>query len=200
MDKITYEIIRSSLYAIAREMKIAMMRTAASPIIHAAGDASAAIFDAKMQLVAQGNDIPTMLGSAVMSTKASVEAVGLERLRPGDVIISNDVYLGGGNHQPDIQLTRPVFYEGEIIAFTMTRGHWSDIGGQAPGSYTTKTWDIFGEGVRIPPVLIFRDDEPVSDVVTLIVQNTRDPASRLLDIKAQYAGTFVGDQRIKALA
>src|SRR5262249_39873405 len=72
MDKITYEIIRSGLYAIAREMKIAMMRTAASPIIHSGGDASAAIFDAKMQLVAQGNDIPTMLGSAVISTRASV--------------------------------------------------------------------------------------------------------------------------------
>lgn len=200
MDKITYEIVRSSLYAIAREMKIAMMRTAASPIIHAGGDASAAIFDADMQLVAQGNDIPTMLGSAVISTKASVEAVGRKRLRPGDVIISNDVYLGGGNHQPDVQFTRPIFYEGAIIAFAMTRGHWSDIGGQTPGSYSPKTWDIFGEGIRIPPVLIFRDDEPVQDVVNLIVQNTRDPASRLLDIKAQYAGTFVGDDRIRALA
>src|SRR5918911_2088991 len=98
MDKIAYEIIRSGLYAIAREMKIAMMRTAASPIIHAAGDASAAIFDAKMQLVAQGNDIPTMLGSAVMSTKASVEAVGRGGARPGDGIISKHVYLGGGKH------------------------------------------------------------------------------------------------------
>lgn len=200
MDKITYEIIRSSLYAIAREMKIAMMRTAASPIIHAGGDASAAVFDSTMQLVAQGNDIPTMLGSAVISTRVSVEAIGRERLRPGDVIISNDVYLGGGNHQPDIQFTRPVFHEGEIIAFVMTRGHWSDIGGQTPGSYTPKTWDLFGEGIRIPPVLIYRDDEPVQDVLTLIVQNTRDPAGRLLDVKAQYAGTFVGDQRLRAVA
>src|SRR5688572_30385619 len=128
MDKITYEIIRSGLYAIAREMKIAMMRTAASPIIHAGGDASAAVFDSMMQLVAQGNDIPTMLGSAVISTRVSVEAIGRDRLRPGDVIISNDVYLGGGNHQPDVQFTRPVFHEDEIIAFVMTRGHWSDIG------------------------------------------------------------------------
>src|SRR5216683_2356484 len=110
MDKITYEIIRSGLYAIAREMKIAMMRTAASPIIHSGGDASAAIFDADMQLVA-----------------------------PGDVILSNDVYLGGGNHQPDVQFTRPIFLDGKIIAFAMTRGHWSDIGGQAPGSFTPDT-------------------------------------------------------------
>ncbi len=200
MDKITYEIIRSGLYAVAREMKIAMMRTAASPIIHSGGDASAAIFDAEMQLVAQGNDIPTMLGSAVISTRASVEAIGIEKLRPGDVILSNDVYLGGGNHQPDVQFTRPIFLDGEIIAFAMTRGHWSDIGGQAPGSFTPDTWDIFGEGIRIPPVLLYRDDEPVTDLLNLIVQNTRDPASRVLDIKAQYAGTFVGDRRIVALA
>ncbi len=200
MDKISYEIIRSSLYATAREMKSAMMRTAASPIIHSGGDASAAVFDADMQLVAQGNDIPTMLGSAVISTRISVEAVGKDQLRPGDVIISNDAYLGGGNHQPDVQFTRPVFVGDELIAFAMTRGHWSDIGGQTPGSFNPDTWDIFGEGLRIPPVLLYRNDEPVKDVMTMIVQNMRDAESRLLDIKAQYAGTFVGDRRLQSLA
>lgn len=199
MDTITYEIIRSSLYAIAREMKVAMTRTAGSPIIHSGGDASAAIFDADMQLVAQGNDIPTMLGSAVVSTKVSVDAVGRENLRPGDVIISNDVYLGGGNHHSDVQFTRPVFVDGQIVAFTMTRGHWSDIGGQSPGSYAADTWDIFGEGVRIPPVRLYRNDEVVVDVQTMILQNTRDPETRLLDVQAQYAGCYVGDQRIASL-
>lgn len=199
METIVYEVIRNSLYAIAREMKIAMMRTAASPIMHLGADASAAVFDADMQLVAQGNDIPTMLGSAVISTKVSVEAIGRSKLRPGDVIISNDAYLGGGNHQPDIQITRPIFVADELVAFVMTRGHWTDIGGQAPGSYMLNTWDIFGEGIRIPPVLLFRNDEVVADVQNLIVQNTRDPEGRLLDIQAQYAGTFVGDQRIKSL-
>jgi len=199
METIVYEILRNSLYSIAREMKVAMMRTAASPIMHLGADASAAVFDAQMQLVAQGNDIPTMLGSAVISTRRSVEVIGRDRLRPGDVIISNDVYLGGGNHQPDVQLTRPVFFGDEIVAFVMTRGHWSDIGGQTPGSYMLDTWDVFGEGVRIPPVRLFRNDEIVDDVKTLIVQNTRDPEGRLLDIQAQYAGTFVGDQRIRSL-
>lgn len=199
-DRITYETIRNGLYAAAREMKVAMMRTAASPIIHSGGDASAAIFDADMQLVAQGNDIPTMMGSAIISTKASVEAVGVANLRPGDVIISNDVYLGGGNHQPDVQLTRPVFLDGEIIAYTMTRGHWVDIGGTSPGSFTPVTWDIHAEGIRIPPVLLYRDDEPVHDLFNLIVINTRDPDNRVLDIKAQYAGTFVGDRRIVEIA
>lgn len=199
METIVYEIIRHSLYAIAREMKVAMMRTAASPIMHLGADASAAVFDAHMQLVAQGNDIPTMLGSAVISTKVSVESIGRENLRPGDVIISNDAYLGGGNHQPDVQITRPIFVDGEIVAFVMTRGHWTDIGGQAPGSYMLNTWDIFGEGIRIPPVLLYRNDEIVTDVQKMIVQNTRDPEGRLLDIQAQYAGTFVGDQRIQSL-
>lgn len=200
METIVYEILRNSLYATAREMKIAMMRTAASPIMHLGADASAAVFDADMQLVAQGNDIPTMLGSAVISTKVSVEAIGRDKLRPGDVIISNDAYLGGGNHQPDVQVTRPIFVDDELVAFVMTRGHWTDIGGQAPGSYTLNTWDIFGEGIRIPPVLLYRNDEIVPDVLNMIIQNTRDPEGRLLDIQAQYAGTFVGDQRIQSVA
>jgi N-methylhydantoinase B len=181
-------------------MKAAMMRTAGSPIIHSGGDASAAIFDAKMQLVAQGNDIPTMMGSAVISTRASVEAIGAANLRPGDVIISNDVYLGGGNHQPDVQLTRPVFFAGDIIAYTMTRGHWVDIGGSAPGSFTPVTWDVHAEGLRIPPALLYRDDRPVEDLFNLIVQNTRDRDTRALDINAQYAGTFVGGQRLVEMA
>ncbi len=200
MDTITHEIIRNGLYAVAREMKAAMMRTAASPIIHSGGDASAAIFDRHMQLVAQGNDIPTMMGSAVISTKATVEAIGVENLRPGDVIISNDAYLAGGNHQPDVQLTRPVFFEGEIIAYTMTRGHWVDIGGTAPGSFTPVTWDLHAEGLRIPPVILYRNDEPVEDLFRLIVTNTRDADNRLLDINAQYAGTFVGGERIVEMA
>ena len=200
MDKDTYEIIRNGLYAVAREMKIAMMRTAASPIIHSGGDVSAAIFDAELQLVAQGNDIPTMLGSAVVSTRAMVEAVRVDNLEPGDVIVANDAYLAGGNHQPDVQFTRPVFNGGVIVGYTMTRGHWSDIGGQSPGSYAPVTWDIFGEGIRIPPVRLFRRDEVVPDVMTLIIQNTRDPANRELDIQAQYAGTVVGERRLLALA
>ncbi len=199
MNKIDFEVIRSSLYAIAREMKIAMMRTAASPIIHAGGDASAAIFDAHMQLVAQGNDIPTMMGSAVISTKASVEYVGVHNLKPGDVIISNDAYLGGGNHQPDVQFTRPVFLDGTIIAYTMTRGHWQDIGGMTPNSGSLATWDIFGEGIRIPPIVLFREDKPVQDLLTIITQNTRDAGNRLLDIQAQYAGCYVGERRLLEL-
>src|SRR3569623_1217179 len=187
MDNVVYEIVRSGLYSAAREMKVAMMRTAASPIIQSGGDASAASFDSKMQLVAQGNDIPTMMGSAVLSTKASVEAIGVKNLRPGDVIISNDVYLGGGNHQQDLPLTRPVFFEDEIIAYTMTRGHWVDIGGTAPGSFTAVTWDIHAEGIRIPPVILYRDDKPGDDLFRLIVHNTRDTDNRTLDINAQYA-------------
>jgi N-methylhydantoinase B len=199
-DIVTYEIVRSSLYAIAREMKIAMMRTAGSPLMHASGDSSAAIFDADMQLVAQGNDIPTMMGSAVISTKVSVEAIGKANLEPGDVIVSNDVYLGGGNHQPDVQFTRPVFVGSEIVAFVMTRGHWTDIGGQSPGSYTVSTWDVFAEGLRIPPVRLYRADRPVRDVLEILSRNSRNADELLLDIQAQYAGTFVGDRRLVSLA
>jgi N-methylhydantoinase B len=199
MDIVTYEIIRSSLYAVAREMKIAMMRTAGSPLMHASGDSSAAIFDADMQLIAQGNDIPTMLGSAVISTRVSVETIGRENLRPGDVIVSNDAYVGGGNHQPDVQFTRPVFVDGQIVAFVMTRGHWTDIGGQTPGSYTVTTWDVFAEGIRIPPVLLYRNDEPVRDVLEILTRNSRNAHELMLDIQAQYAGTYVGDRRIADL-
>lgn len=200
MDQVDLGIIRNALYATAREMKGAMMRTAASPIIHSGGDASAAIFDADLQLVAQGNDIPTMLGSAVVSTAESVRTIGAENLRPGDVIASNDIYTAGGSHLPDVQLTRPVFFADEIIGYVMTRGHWPDVGGQRPGSYDLRTWDVFGEGLRIPPVVLYRDNRPVDDLVRMVMTNTRDPQSRHLDLNAQYSGVHVGDERLVALA
>ena len=153
-----------------------------------------------MQLVAQGNDIPTMMGSAVISTKSSVEAIGVKNLRPGDVIMCNDVYLGGGNHQPDVQLTRPVFFDGEIIAYIMTRGHWVDIGGTAPGSFTPVTWDIHAEGIRIPPVHSVPRRQAGRGSVPPDRHNTRDTDNRTLDINAQYAGTYVGGERIIELA
>ena len=112
METIVYEILRNSLYSIAREMKVAMMRTAASPIMHLGADASAAVFDAQMQLVAQGNDIPTMLGSAVISTRRSVEAIGRDRLQPGDVIIT----LGAG----DVSSLAPIIVDGLTRRFAQS--------------------------------------------------------------------------------
>ena len=199
MDRITQEVIRSGLYAVAREMKATMSRTAASPIIHSGGDSSAAVFDADMQLIAQGNDIPTMLGSSILSTRACVEAIGAATLRPGDVIIGNDTYLAGGNHQPDVQFTRPVFWKDEIVAYVITRAHWPDIGGSTPGSVSIATLDVFGEGVRIPPILLYRQDRLDEPLANLIIHNTRNPSMALLDIQAQYAGCRVGERRIQEL-
>jgi N-methylhydantoinase B len=196
MEHVTSEVVRSGLYAIAREMKAVMMRTAGSPIIHSGGDASAAVFNAKLELIAQGNDIPTMLGSSILSTRACVEHIGADKLKPGDVIISNDTYLAGGNHQPDIQITRPVFFAGAIVGYVITRGHWTDIGGSSPNSLTIATLDIFGEGLRIPPMLLYRQDVLDEGLVDLIIQNTRSPDVARLDIAAQCAGARIGGERL----
>ncbi len=81
----------------------------------------------------------------------------------------------------------------------MTRGHWTDIGGQLPGSYTVTTWNVFAEGIRIPPVFLYRVDKVVQDMLNLLTKNSRNAHELLLDIQAQYAGTFVGDRRIGEL-
>ncbi len=107
--------------------------------------------------------------------------------------------ISAANHQPDVQFTRPVFVGGEIVAFVMTRAHWTDIGGQAPGSYALSTWDVFAEGLRIPPIRLYREDRPVPDLLELIRRNSRNADELLLDIQAQYAGVFVGDRRISDL-
>ena len=99
MDIVTYEILRSSLYAAAREMKLAMMRTAGSPIVHSGGDASAAVFDAEMQLVAQGNDIPTMLGSAALTLLVGLIAY---KLNLRELLIRCAILTGAGDRRDQL--------------------------------------------------------------------------------------------------
>ena len=119
-------------------------------------------------------------------------------MEDGDVILHNDPYLGN-NHLPDTIMAKPVFVDGSLVAFTAVRGHYIDIGGLRPGSYTTLARDVYGEGLRIPPVKIYRRGEPVADLFRMIGANTRNPTALIGDIRAQYAGCLAGERRLRDL-
>jgi N-methylhydantoinase B len=196
-DPAVFEIVKNSLYKIAEEMRVVLAKTAYSPILKSAGDYSCGIFDARGEMVAQGSDLPIHLGSMPDAVRAVV-AVFAADVRDRDVFIHNDPYFGG-SHLPDVNIVRPAFYEGRLLGYACLRAHWPDVGSATPGSYGAVT-QIFGEGLRIPPLRLISAGMPNMDVEKLILANVRTPDERKGDLGAQLAATLRATERLAALA
>jgi N-methylhydantoinase B len=126
--------------------------------------------------------------------QATVRAV-IERcpnLRPGDVVIINDPYLGG-THLMDVRLVAPFFHEGRIWAWLANSAHWADIGGSVAGGFSSNTSEVHQEGLRLPPIRIVREGEIDGDLLALILANCRVPEERIGDLKAQLGAIKVGE-------
>ena len=97
---------------------------------------------------------PSHVGTLHLTAKAVIEAFG-DDIHEGDLFAINDPY-SGGTHFNDVRIIRPIFHDGELIAFSQSNGHWADVGGSVPGSFDVSAKEHFGEGIRIPPVRICR--------------------------------------------
>ena len=198
-DAATFEVVKNSLYAVAEEMKVVLAKTAYSPILKVAGDYSCGVFDARGDMVAQGPDLPIHLGSMPDAVKAVIQAWA-DDIGPGDTFIHNDPYFGG-SHLPDVNVVTPAFVgdDDTLLGFCCVRAHWPDIGSATPGSYGAVT-DIYGEGLRLPPVRIQRAGVVNRDVEDIIFTNVRTPAERRGDLRAQIAANRRACDRLGALA
>jgi N-methylhydantoinase B len=198
VDPITLEVVRNALAGIAEEAGAALRRTAYSPNIKERADCSTAVFDASGDMVAQAEHIPVHLGSMPLSVAAAREAFG--RLDPGDQVLVSDPYAGG-THLPDWTLVAPVHDAGGVLlGYVGNRAHHSDVGGAAPGSMPTGAVDIVAEGLRIPPVKLVVAGREQRDLVTLLLANTRTPAERLGDLRAQLGANHLAARRLRELA
>ena len=198
-DPITTEVIARYIISIAEEMGVVLMRTAFSPNIKERNDCSTAIFDENGEVVAQAEHIAIHLGSMIGAIDAIKQLMDINSIRPGDMYLANDPYNGGGSHLPDLNLIAPVFFEGHIVAFVANIAHHADIGGMVPGSEAAVCETIFQEGLRIPPVRLVQNGELNSDLVSLIVANSRTPEERLGDLNAQFAANLMGIKSLTAL-
>jgi N-methylhydantoinase B len=196
-DPITMAVIYNRLLTINKEMGITMINTSISPIFAEVHDFSCAICDWDNRIVAQIDGVPSHTASAMEAVKAASREFAGD-INPGDVFVLNDPYLGG-THLPDITIMKPIFYEGEIQFIAINRAHHGDVGGMEPGSYAPGATELFHEGIRIPPLRIYRNDEPIKDVVNMIRINTRMPDALWVDMKAQVASCRVAEKRILEL-
>jgi N-methylhydantoinase B len=193
-DPILLEVVRNYLVSTCEEMGMAMMRTSYSTMFNEARDFSCVIFDARGEMVAQGDFCPAHIGAIVHTVEWAVKEVGPENMHPGDVILHNDPYRGGC-HLPEFMTMKPCFRDGEIVAYAANIAHMTDIGGMVPAAFGD-TRNIFQEGLRLPPVKIYRDDQPVEDIFAIITSNVRTPVVSRGDLMAMVGSTYLAERRI----
>ncbi|HEU4714200.1 MAG TPA: hydantoinase B/oxoprolinase family protein [Pyrinomonadaceae bacterium] len=191
-DPTTLEIYRALFTSVAEEMGIALRRTAFSPNIKERRDYSCAVFDAAGRVIAQGDHMPVHLGSMPMAVAAALDVI---EFVPGDVVAVNDPFAGG-THLPDVTLIMPVVVKGKrILFYVANRAHHADIGGATPGSMGLAT-DIYGEGIRIPPIRLVRGGVVDHDTMRLLLANVRGNVERRGDFDAQIGSLKTGATRL----
>ncbi len=196
IDPVTLEVLRNALVEVAEEMNVNLIRTGYSPNIKERQDCSSALFDPQGRMVAQAESIPVHLGAMPFSVKAALEH--FKEFAPGDTIVLNDPFAGGV-HLPDITFVTPIFYQGKLVAFAANRAHHADVGGKTPGSVAGDSTEIYQEGLRIPPIKLWRAGELDRDLMEMILANVRTPEERLGDLRAQGAANETGRRRFLEL-
>jgi N-methylhydantoinase B len=196
-DRFTLDVLREGFAAITDEMFAALQRTSQSPIIYEVLDFAVGVTDRHGDLVSQGNGIAGFLGPLGDAVKETIARH--PDLAPGDVIIANDPYSGGGTHLSDVALVRPVFWQQQLIGYAAAKGHWTEVGGKDPGSWTADSADVYAEGLQLPFVHAFRRGEPVADLRAILAANSRLPGMTLGDLSAHAACLEVAERRLHEL-
>lgn len=197
-DPVTVEVIRGWLESATEEMQATLVKTAHSPLICEARDATSALFDRKGRTVAQASAMPVHLGVLAELGHRFAAKYPPGEAQPGDLYITNDPYAGG-THMPDIAICAPVFAAGELVGYASTMAHHRDIGGLMPASVSVKARDIQAEGLRLPMIRLARGGKMNSNVLDVIIACSRSAQGFRGDLNAQVAACRTGAKRYAAL-
>ena len=189
LDAVGLEVMAHAFASIAEEMGLVLVHSALSPNIRERRDASAALFDADGEMIAQAAHIPVHLGALA----DAVAAVRTLDPRPGELFLLNDPYAGG-SHLPDLTLIGAIEIEAQVGGYSVVRAHHSDIGGMTAGSMPAGARELYQEGLVIPPTRF------TPDLERLVLANVRTPAMRRGDLAAQRAAVERGASGLRALA
>ena len=199
VDKITVEVIRNYLITIAEEMKKVIERTSMSPIIYEVLDFSTGVFTREAKLMGQAAGLTMFLGTLDLAVEAALTKFGVDGLHPGDLIITNDPYVGGGTHLNDVVCISPIFHQSKLVAFGAVRAHWLDLGGKVPFSQMSDATEIFQEGLLFPIVKLYNQGVLNDALYEMILANVRVPSAVGGDLQSQIAACRIAERRIVEL-
>ncbi len=197
VDPITLSVVRGVLETTQREMTMALEQTARSSVFNLAHDYSTALFNHTPEMILQGQDIPIHLGSLIPAMK-NVAAFFEGDIHEGDLILHNDPAYGG-SHIIDTCMYYPVFYKGELVFWTVCKGHLTDIGGPVPAGYNPDAKEIYAEGLRIPPIKLWDKGVPRDDILNMLLINMRARRDQEGDFNALIGACQVGARNLIAL-
>lgn len=197
VDPITLSVVRGVLETTQREMTLTLEQTTRSSVFNLAHDYSTALFNATPEMILQGQDIPIHLGSLIPAMK-SVAKYFEGDIHDGDLILHNDPEYGG-SHIIDTCMYYPVFYQGELVFWTVCKGHLTDIGGPVPAGYNPAATEIYAEGLRIPPLKLWDKGKPRNDVMNLLLSNMRARRDQQGDFNALIGACKVGARALIGL-
>lgn len=195
-DPILVEVVKNEMAAITEEMALAISRSARSPMVRT-GDFAAAICDREGRIIGQGYAAPQQLAQFMFIMRAFADRVG-DTVRPGDVFIANDPYLGSG-HMPDVAVIMPVFWRDELSGVCIAYSHQADVGGRFPGGMSSQCLSSYEEGMRLPIVRLYEAGRRNEALLQTISANVRGPEIWLSDVEAKMAGCWRGGQELIAL-
>ena len=197
-DPVRLHVIYNALTNIAAEMALVMKKTSYSTIFNEGLDFSTVLLDRHGSLIAEKNYTPSMMGAITNTVRWTLEELGADYFRPGDVVVHNDPYRGNC-HIPEHMLMKPVFLNGALVAFTGAIGHLAEVGGKAPGSFASDATDVYQEGLRLPPVKLVEGGAYNRDVWRIVMANHRTPQNSWGDLNAMIGALNVGEQRLEWL-
>ncbi|GAB1478455.1 hydantoinase B/oxoprolinase family protein [Paracoccaceae bacterium] len=203
LDPVTLAVIQAGLQQVCDEMDLTFSRAAFSPVIAEADDRSDGIYSAEDgSLIAQGSKgLPVFVGVMQFSTRTLIERIRSGETAspdPGDIYIVNDPYLGG-THLMDVRFAMPFYRDGQLFCWLSNTGHWPDTGGAVPGGFSASAISAEQEGLRLPPVKLFKRGEMDREIWQIICSNIRVSEQRIGDVKAQASALLVGAERLAGL-
>ena len=195
-DAIELELLWRRLISLVDEAAAAMVRTSFSTLVRESYDFSCVVTDASGQSLVQASEsIPSFIGTLPETVKHFLRHFPEDQLAPGDVLITNDIWLGTG-HLPDVTLAKPIFRNGKLIAFSATTAHVPDIGGKIR---SPEPREVFEEGLQIPPMKMMAAGKTDETLVALIRKNVRTPDQTMGDLYAQIVALDLMEDRLLVL-
>jgi len=196
LDPFSAEIMRNYLISTVKEMVTTTVRTAYSTCFSEGEDFTCGLFDRNGNMIAQAAGISVHAGGLSLLVRHFLDKFG--EFKPGDVIIHNDPYTGA-THQGDGAIFRPMFYEDTLVGFSINRGHWTDIGGMAPGGWSGTASHVVQEALRLPAIKLYQAGVLNQDIRDLIEHNVRFAHQWWGDVQSQIASNITAERRVQAL-
>ncbi|MEM7427840.1 MAG: hydantoinase B/oxoprolinase family protein [Pseudomonadota bacterium] len=190
---IDLQVMWNRLLAVVEEQGQALIRTAFSPIVRECGDISAGLFDLDGRMLAQAvTGTPGHINTMAESVAKMLVHFPLDRMKPGDVYLTNDPWIGSG-HLNDFLLVQPAYLDGRLVGLSSCTSHVIDLGGRGMGPEGS---DIYDEGLFLPPVRLADESEVNRMLVEIIKANSREPVQNEGDLYALMACCQVGCTRL----